>query len=568
MAAREMRGVAAAPGIVAGKVWQFGLPRIVQGEEALPQSRRGEESQLAARALEAAAVEVDALVARTEAEGRGEEAAILATGAMMARDPQLAASVEEAIVVDGLSAGAAISRAADTYAATLAGLPDPLLASRAEDVRSIGRRAVRLATGGGPGPEAGSGEPAILVAGELGPADVAELETSVAGVALAGGGVAAHAAIVARSLGLPMVVGLGEGILDRPLGEVVVIDGNRGVVLVDPGEAEIQAAQEAAGRRARERDHAIAERGLAPVTRDGRRVTVKGNVSSAAEVRAAVAYGAEGIGLLRTELAFLDAKAWPTEDQHRQALAAVLEPLTGGSATVRLLDFGGDKTPPFLAGTQLRGVQLLLEAPGALGDQLAAILRAGAGAGVDVRILVPMITEPAQLKAVRRALETGLAAMGDDTPTKGVLLGAMVEVPAAATMAPEIAASADFLSVGTNDLTQLQLGVDRSASRRAAANHPAVLRLIDMSVRAARDACIGLSLCGESASDPTVMPLLVGLGVDELSVGASRVGLVRHWVRALDYAQSRSIAEQALRCSSVEEVESLVAPLVGLLEAG
>ena len=244
----------------------------------------------------------------------------------------------------------------------------------------------------------------------------------------------------------------------------------------------------------------------------------------------------------------------------------MLEPLTGGSATVRLLDFGGDKTPPFLEGTQMRGVQLLLDAPAALRDQLAAIL--AVGAGIDLRILVPMITEPAQLKAVRGLLDECLAARGGDDRTRTVLLGAMVEVPAAATMAPEIAASADFLSVGTNDLTQLQLGVDRSASRRAAANHPAVLRLIDMSVRAAREAGIGLSLCGESASDPMVMPLLVGLGVDELSVGASRVGLVRHWVRVLDYAQARSAAELALRCSSVEEVESLVAPLAQLLEAG
>jgi multiphosphoryl transfer protein len=179
-----------------------------------------------------------------------------------------------------------------------------------------------------------------------------------------------------------------------------------------------------------------------------------------------------------------------------------------------------------------------------------------------------MITEPAQLGAVRRVLEECLAAQGGDASNRTAPpLGAMVEVPAAATMAPEISASADFLSIGTNDLSQ-QLGVDRSASQRAAANHPAVLRLIDMSVRAAGDAGIGLSLCGESASDPMVMPLLVGLGVDELSVGASRVGLVRRWVRALDYAQARAIAGLALRCSSVEEVETLVAPAARLLEAG
>jgi phosphoenolpyruvate-protein phosphotransferase len=567
MAAREMRGVAAAPGIVAGKVRQFGVPAIAQEELVIPPSRRVDEKETAARALEAAAVDVDRLAARMEAQGRGEEAEILATGAMMARDPQLAASVEEAIMVDGLSAGAAISRATDTFAATLAALGDPLLASRAEDVRSVGRRAVRLATGDAYAHGAALSEGSVLVARELGPADVAELETSVAGVALAAGGVAAHAAIVARSLGLPMVVGLGEGVLGLAAGEFVIIDGNRGAVEIDPGETQIEAAHQAASRRARERDSAVAERALPTVTRDGHLVTVKANASSAAEVSAALAFGADGIGLLRTELAFLDAKAWPTFEQHRRALAGVLEPLEGGAATVRLLDFGGDKTPPFLEGTPLRGVQLLLDAPAALRDQLAAILEVASG--IDLRILVPMITEPAQLTAVRRVLDECRAARAGHASIGGVpLLGAMVEVPAAATMAPEIAAMADFLSIGTNDLTQLQLGVDRSASRRAAANHPAVLRLIDMSVRAAREANIGLSLCGESASDPMVMPLLVGLGVDELSVGASRVGLVRHWVRALDYSQARSAAELALRSSSVEEVEALVAPLAQLLEAG
>jgi phosphoenolpyruvate-protein phosphotransferase len=567
MASREMRGVAAAPGIVAGELRHFGGHELLPEQPALPQAERADEHRRATSALEAAAVEVDRLAARTEAEGRGEEAEILATGAMMARDPQLAASVGEGIMVEGFSAGAAISRATDTFAATLAALGDPLLASRAEDVRSIGRRAVRLATGSAPGSGPSPAEGTILVARELGPADVAELETSVAGVALAGGGVTAHAAIVARSLGLPMVVGLGEAILELPADQLVIIDGTRGVVEVDPDEADVEAARAAAGRRALERDHAVAERELPPVTRDGQRVTVKGNASSAAEVRVALSYGAEGIGLLRTELAFLDAQAWPTRAQHRRALAPVLEPLAGGSATVRLLDFGGDKTPPFLEGTQQRGVQILLGAPVALRDQVAAILEAGAA--VDLRILVPMITEPAQLAAVRSVLDECLAERaGVATGRAKPLLGAMVEVPAAATMAPEIAASADFLSIGTNDLSQLQLGVDRSASRRASANHPAVLRLIDMSVRAAREASISLSVCGESASDPMVMPLLVGLGVDELSVGASRVGLVRRWVRALDYRQARAAAAEALRRSSVEEVEVLVEPLSRLLEAG
>jgi phosphoenolpyruvate-protein kinase (PTS system EI component) len=273
-------------------------------------------------------------------------------------------------------------------------------------------------------------------------------------------------------------------------------------------------------------------------TKDGHRLIVLANASSVAEVAEALEQGAEGVGLLRTELLFLDATAWPARAEQAAFLGLILAPLQGRVATVRLLDFGGDKTPPFLRGASGRGIELLLESPEALKAQLAAIL--DAGSGVKLRILIPMVSSPRHVTAVHEVLATVL----DGRPTPQV--GAMIETPEAARRASEIANVADFLSVGTNDLTQLVLGLDREQSKLAPVTDVRVLRLIDVTARAAREAGIVVDVCGEAASDPAAMPILVGLGVDELSVAAARVGEVRRWIRGLDFAASREASERLL----------------------
>jgi phosphoenolpyruvate-protein kinase (PTS system EI component) len=219
-------------------------------------------------------------------------------------------------------------------------------------------------------------------------------------------------------------------------------------------------------------------------------------------------------------------------------LAPLLAPLSGRVATVRLLDYGGDKTPPFLVGQAGRGIELMLGSPEALHAQLSAILRAGPD--VDLRILVPMVTQVEQVTAVRSALR---AAGGNRTAAK---LGAMIETPAAAARAEELARELDFLSLGTNDLTQLVLGLDRETSGTSPVARPEVLRLVDATIRAGLAAGIPVEVCGEAASDPATIPLLVGLGADELSVGAARVGEVRELIRSLDSAACRELAERSL----------------------
>jgi phosphoenolpyruvate-protein kinase (PTS system EI component) len=265
-------------------------------------------------------------------------------------------------------------------------------------------------------------------------------------------------------------------------------------------------------------------------------------VASAAEVRAALDAGAEGVGLLRTELLCLDAPRWPTEAEHRRALRPVLAPLAGRVATVRVLDFGGDKLPPFLADDDdgSRGIALLLRHPEALEDQLTAIL--AEGAGCRLRILLPMVDHVSQLVAVEDLLSRARTRTRVDTGT----LGAMIETPAAVADAPAIAARAAFLSIGTNDLTASVLGVDRFAGGAARADDPRVLAAIARTVDAGHQAGLTIEVCGEAAADPVMVPLLLGLGVDELSTGAARVGALRAQIRSLSLQACRSAAHAAL----------------------
>ena len=528
MAERALSGFAASPGLAAGPAMLLAAPAVPDRRRVSLRNRPAQ-SERARSALEETAFELERMAEQLRGEGREAEAEILETNALMARDRTLAEWVERLVLEGGLPALAAISAAAEALADQLAALPDALLAERADDVRSLARRAAAHAAG--TQRKRGGG---VLIAAGLGPADVAELGPEVRGIALAAGGVTAHAAIVARSLGIPMVVGLGPEALEVCDGEVVVVDGGRGLLTRYPDRPAVAAAEKDAERRRQAHAAAVANRLQPSATRDGRRVRVLTNATSVAEIREALEQGAEGVGLLRTELLFLDAGDWPDEERHYLFLKPLLAALAHRTVTVRLLDFGGDKTPPFLAGCTGRGVELLLAEPRALRAQLAAILRAAEG--TETRILVPMVTRVEQVEAVRAALR---AELGD---RRAPALGAMIETPEAARNAPELARRLDFLSLGTNDLIQLTLGLDRESSGSSPLTHPRVLPLVEGTVRAAHGAGIPVEVCGEAASDPAVVPLLVGLGVDELSVGAARVGEVRELVRNLDY---RSLLDQA-----------------------
>jgi phosphoenolpyruvate-protein kinase (PTS system EI component) len=359
-----------------------------------------------------------------------------------------------------------------------------------------------------------------------------------------------------------MVTALGAPAVEIAEGVSVVLDGTRGSLVVHPSAARARTAALEMSARLLPEERSRAERDLPAVTRDGRRVTVLTNVASLGELQVGLRSGAEGIGLLRTELAFLDATRWPTEQEHSCALEPILGALGGRRGVVRVLDFGADKSPPFLRGTGQRGLELLLSNGGDFVSQLRAILLCSQGR--DVRILLPLVATAAQLTATRGLLQHTAGTLGIDLIPP---LGAMIETPAAAADAVAIARKADFLSIGTNDLTATTLGTDRFASSMASAHDPRVLRLIERSVSAAHDAGITIEVCGEAASDPLMVPLLVGLGVDELSVGAARVGSVRRWIRNLSLEHVGRLARSVLALRTVEEVTDAASALASELEA-
>jgi phosphoenolpyruvate-protein kinase (PTS system EI component) len=567
MSERVLRGAPASPGLAAGHARVLLLPSGASARQPVPEAELEAEAERAREALAQAASELEQIAAGLRDSGRGEEAEIVETGALMAADPVLEAAVRAAVLDGRASAPAALLAAIEEHAQVIESLPDAMLAARAGDVRSLGRRAARIA-GGAVDEARRNGSVFILVAEDLGPADVAEHGDRVAGIALSAGAVTAHAAIVARSLGIPMTVQAGAELMGVAAGASLVVDGGEGEVILDASPERLELAESASRARAHARAKERADSALPAVTADGRRVRVLVNAATPAEVTAGLAAGAEGAGLIRTELAFLDATGWPSRADHARMLRPLLAGLGGATATVRVLDFGGDKLPPFLRDDPRRGMELLLAHPGAFRAQLIAISEVAGGAvareladteavhAPDLRVLLPLVRNVRDVGVTRAILESiGLP----------VRLGAMIELPEAAEAAHEIAAECDFLSVGTNDLTHATLGTDRFAHGEAPAHDPRVLRHIAAAARAAKDAGIPLEVCGEAASDPLTVPLLVGLGADELSVGAARVGTVRAWIRSLNDGEAAKLAAEALTAEDAAAVERLaraLAPVV------
>jgi multiphosphoryl transfer protein len=516
-------------------------------------------------AFSAVAAQRFALAERLRATGRDGEAAIVEIGALIAADPVLA-DPAVAAVRDGTDAATAVLAATEAQAAVLAALPHPELAERAGDVRQVAHAVLgqlsKVAVARPPGDF-------ILVRQEVSPADLIELaDAGLVGAVSVAGGASSHAAIIARGLGLPMIAGADPAVLTATAGQLGVLDGDQGELVVgadtagpEPGAPETGAPR--AGGVAAERAGSGVRLGqpgpAGPVrTADGREITVLCNVASAAETRRGLAAGADGVGLLRTEIPYVEALTWPAQAEQRTQLAPILGLLAGRTATVRLLDFSGDKIPPFLRGPRSEaGLAALLAHRTALSDQLQAVLETGRD--TRLAILVPMVSSLGEVSRVRDVLAAVAAALGLARPR----LGIMVELPGTAAAAGTFAPAVDFFSIGTNDLTGQVLGLDRRdpAARPALAAHPQVLALIARVAAAARAAGIGVSVCGDAAADPLVLPLLVGLGVDSLSVPAARVQRVRAWLADLDAQACAALAAAAVRASTVEQVWELVPAL-------
>jgi phosphoenolpyruvate-protein kinase (PTS system EI component) len=523
---RRYQGLPVSEGAAAGEVY----PASFQGETraASPDEVR--------QAFASVSAERTALAERLHAEGRDQQAGIVTVGALIALDPAL---VEPAVaaVAGGCAALDAVRESAAAQAAILAALPNPDLAARADDVRQVANAVLAQLAGQAAAPPAGD---FILVQREVDPADLIRLsEDGLVGAVSVSGSANSHAAIIARGLGLPMLASADPAVLEIPAGRAALLDATAGQLTTDPAPQDLAALGNPRPGPAPHRTAGTPHR-----TADGQPVRLLCNAASAREIRIGLSAGAAGAGLIRTEIPFVGAAGWPSEADHRAALDPLLSLLAGRPAVVRLLDFSGDKIPPFLVGTP-GGLDALLGQPEALGDQLRAAL--ASGRDTELKIMVPMVARLDQLAQVRAALADAVPAGAAVPP-----LGMMVEVAATAEAAAVFAPAAGFFSIGTNDLTSEVLGLSRADPRMgpALAADPRVLALISRVVAAAATSGIEVSVCGDAAADPGVLPLLIGLGVRTFSVGAARLPRVAEWVAAADTASCADLAAEAMSASA------------------
>ena len=552
-------GVPCSPGLAVGQVFQVRRGMIEVTEEgAGVETERGKLSA----AIETAKGQLEALRAQLQAKADPAKAAIFAAHEELIEDPDLLEIVDSAIA-KGKSAEFGWKKAFTTHADRLAALRNPLLAQRANDLRDVGLRVLGILTG--EETKAPDYPPnTILIAEDLTPSDTAALDrTRVMGFATTRGGATSHGAILARSLGIPALAGVEPAALEIPNGTSVVLDGSKGTLRLNPPPEEITRIRSAQERAEKQRKEDLAHAHEPAVTLDGKRIEVVANIGGLKEATQVSALGGEGVGLLRSEFLFMERSTPPSEDEQFEAYKAIAQAIgKEHPLVIRTLDVGGDKPlaylpipkedNPFLGE---RGVRVALDRPEILRIQLRAILRASAFGRVSV--MFPMISSLEEIRDAKAILAEESQRLG----IAPIPAGIMVEVPVTAVMAAQFANEADFFSIGTNDLTQYTLAMDRGHPKlapRIDGLSPGVLHLINHTVRGGHAANRPVAVCGGIASDVHGVPILIGLGVDELSISLPAIPAIKGQIRKLRLDECRELAQKALAAESAAEVRALI----------
>jgi len=562
-----LAGFPASPGVAVGPARHFRPPDIEVPRGPVGEPK--EEWSALEAAIEATRAEISTTREQVAARAGEQSAAIFDAHLLFLDDEELLGPARSAILDQGRGAADAWKEGIDRTAASWRSLDDPYLQARAGDVEAVGAQVLAHLLGVEDARPTLAG-PGVLIATELTPADTAGLDPAVVlGIATALGGPTSHTAVLARSLGIPAVVGLGQEVLEIDEGTTVIVDGDAGTLRPNPDASHIAEAKARADAFRASEAEARAAASEPAVTRDGTAIEILANAGSPEDATAAVEAGAEGVGLLRTEFLFIGRDTMPSEKEQESAYRGMAEALGGRPMIIRTLDVGGDKplsslpvareANPFLG---LRGLRLGLARPEVLRTQLRAALRVAADH--PVKVMFPMVSSLHELRAARSLLEEARREVedaGGRLPER-LEMGIMVEVPSAALAASAFAPEVDFFSIGTNDLSQYTLASDRGnehVANLADAFHPAVLRLIRMTVEAATPLGRTVGVCGEMAADPSAVPILLGLGIRELSAAPPAVPRVKRAVRETDLAWARDLAEEALRLDSAAAVRALAA---------
>jgi phosphoenolpyruvate-protein phosphotransferase len=559
-----IKGVGAAPGIAVGPIFHF-----QQVEYDLDNvDTFSSDSQIGlAEALTRAKAQLAELHRQMNDKKLGAEAAIFEAHMELLDDSELTESVQVRVKT-GQSTVKAWKATIEEQAAAIAALNDPLLAARADDLRDVGKRVLRLMLGLSEKGVSLPNTPVVVVARELSPSDTASFDPErVLGFGIVEGGPTSHIAILARALGIPAIVGVDESMLALEEKTSVILNGNDGTLTINPASDVLERAKLTQRRWLEYRRFAQEQSALPAITQDGHRVDVTANAGSIGDAAEALRMGADGIGLLRTEFLFLERTTAPTEDEQFSVYNAIAETMKTLPVIVRTLDIGGDKPVPYIQmKPELnpflgeRGIRLCLNRPELFREQLRAILRAAPSG--NLRIMFPMVSDIVELRHARALIEE----LNRELGSPPVQIGIMVEVPSAALMADVFAPEIDFFSIGTNDLTQYTLAMDRGNSALASKHdglHPAVLRLIAQTIDAAHKHGKRADICGELGSDAAAVPILLGLGMDELSVSIPSIPTVKAQVRSLRISDLQPLAREALNCSTAQEVRELVKKQLG-----
>lgn len=561
-----IKGIPAAPGIAIGPGFHHQQAKFL-AERSLVLDTEGEIDRLEV-AINQAESDLGKVYEAARKKVGDEAAEIFSAHLMMLKDPDLLEAIRNKIQVERINAEAAVYEAAESYAEALQQLADEYLQARAADVRDVSTRVIKILRNDTEQAAIVS-EPSIVIAEDLTPSDTIQYEREkLLGFFTEMGGATSHTAILSRALGIPAVVGAGA-MPDTSGEHIFILDGNKGELIIDPDEATLASYTEKQKADQAKFADQLATASSPAITLDGKRIEVVANIGNLEDAKSAILNGAEGTGLFRTEFSYLEEKATPDEETLVTVYRHIFEAFGDWPIVVRTLDIGGDKEIPHLnlpseANPFLghRGIRLCLSRLDLFKPQLRAILRAGVNS--NLFIMFPMIASVQEVRNARNVLDVCKSELESESVqfNKNSKVGVMIEVPSAALCADQLAKEVDFFSIGTNDLTQYTMAVDRTnakVARLASGLQPAVLKLIKQVIDEGHKAGIWVGMCGEMAGDPTAVPILLGLGLDEFSMNSPAIPQAKALIRKWNTGDAVLLAQQALECETAEEIQNVVA---------
>jgi len=564
---KQFEGISASRGICIGRVFQFiRQDLIIEERENIDPD--AEVARLD-KAIETAKQQIDSIYQKALQEASDSDAAIFQAHRMILVDPELLGETKKKITNDGKSAELAMQETGQSFADIMAAMSDEYFAARATDILDVSNRVLRILMGVAESPTADLKEPSVIVADDLTPSDTVMLDKRlVVGFCIAKGSATSHTAILARGLGIPAVAGVGEEILSIINGIEIILDGTKGLAVVDPKREMVLSFQKRMDVAKSIREEAMQFAKDPAETKDGKKVEVVANIGNVEGARSAIEQGAEGVGLLRTEFLYLEQTELPDEELQFKAYKDILDVFGDMPVILRTLDVGGDKEIAYMGLESesnsflgQRALRLCLVRPDIFKPQLRAALRASVGH--NLKIMFPMVATTGEVRAARKVLDECQAELKNEgKPTaEDIEIGIMVEIPSAALVADQLAKEVDFFSIGTNDLSQYTMAADRTNPKVASLSNaffPAVLRLVREVIRAAHKEGKWVGMCGELAGEPLALPILLGLELDEFSMNPPMIPLAKQIIRNLDTGDMKEIASLVLDLETPEEIQSYI----------